>query len=198
MITILGNAAANRYQVIGYQRQEKGAEEFTKTNRMVEVYWRTSNFDKRKGRLNGPVNNDMTLSIELTASAASSVDLAVIDNPASTPVQIEAAMVGFKEASDIADDSIDDLFEVIYQIIMDARNIDLGLPEGQVANRWVSTMTKNDPNPRGSLVVLTGLVDFNCDAEEQVPGDAGEPGVNPIDMAMEINEDTVQKTGVLL
>lgn len=197
LLNILGNAAAGRYRIIGFQRQEKAAEEFIDNNRLVEVYYRNSNIDKGKGRVNGPVDNMCNFSVELTVSAPSKVDLSIINDPNSTPAQIQTAMAGFKEASDIADDQFDELVEIVFQILMDARNFDLGLNVGEVANRWISQINKNDPNPRGDLVVLTGTLEYTCSVSEDILGDTGQP-LDQINLENEINQDTVQKTGVVV
>ena len=193
--TILVDSAAGRYQVVGFQRQEKAAEEFKGTNRLVEIYFRTENFSKSKGRLNGPVSGDVNIAIELTVSAPAEIDLAVIDNPNSTPAQIQTAISQMKEASNIADDSFDELAEIIYQIVMDARNIDLGLNSGTISNRWVGGINKDSPNPRGRLVVLTGTLDFSCTVSEDVLGDTGLPA-DSISFETEIENDSIQKTGI--
>lgn len=191
---LLGNAAAGNYQVAGFQRQEKRSEAYTGNNRLVQVYFKNENFDANKSKYNGPTIGDVSISIELTVSAPSRADLTVIDNPASTQQQVQDAMALLIEASQEADDEIDELFELVYQVLMDARNIDLDLPIGTLSNRWVSSLSKDTTNPRGQLVVLTGSVEFSCRVEENVLGDTGED-LTIINMENDINNDTVQKTG---
>ena len=116
LVNILGVDAAGLFKTIGFQRQERSASEFTGNDRLVEVYFKNSNFNRGKGRLTGPVNNDVELAVELTVSAPSKADLTVINNPNSTPAQLQIAIAAFKEASNIADDSIDELFDIVYQI----------------------------------------------------------------------------------
>jgi len=193
--TILIDSAADRYRVIGFQRQEKASSEFTNNNRMVEVFFKNENFNLSRSRLNGPVGADVIVAIELTVSAEVKVDLSALESEFSTPAEKMAALAGMKEASNEADDSFDELAEIIYQIVMDARNIDLGLPDGDVANRWVGSIDKNDPNPRGELVVLTGSLEFTCKVSEDVPGDTGVPA-DSVFLQTEIKDDPVQKTAV--
>lgn len=195
---LLENAAAGRYGVAGAQKQEKGTAAYIGSNRLVEVYFRTENFSKSKGRFTGPNNSDVKIAIELTVSGPVKADLAILDDPTgSTAIQLQTAIAEIKEASSVADDSMDELFDIVYQIIMDAKNVDLGLAEGIVADRWISTLDKSDPNPRGQLVVLTGMLEFSCNVEEDVPGDIGEPYTTN-DIEIEINNDTVQKTGAIV
>lgn len=194
---ILVDAAANRYQVIGFQRQEKAATEFTGVKRLVEVYFKNENFNKASSSLGGPISGKVDIAIELTVSAPAKADLNVLLNEGSTAAELEAALLAMKEASNVADDSFDLLAEIIYQILMDAKNLDLQMPIGQATDRWVASINKNDPNPRGELVVLTGFVSFSCTVSEDVPGDASVP-IDTNDIVTEINNDTVQKTGVTI
>jgi len=199
LIAILGAAeGTGKYKTIGFQRQEKAAEEFLGDNRLVEAFFINSNFEERKGRRNGPINNDVTIAIQLTVSAPAKVDLAVINDPGSTALEVQTAMAALKEASNIVDDSIDELYDNVFQIIMDAENLTLGLAKGVVANRWISSMNKNDVNPRGELVVITGIMDFTCSVSEEILGIAGIAPNPLIDSQLEINQDTVQKTGLVV
>ena len=192
---ILGAQAANRFNVIGFQRQEKSAEEFIGVNRLVEVYFKSESFDRGNGRLNGPTQGDVSIAIELTTSAAAKADLTIFQNPASTEEQLSAALLAMSEASVIADESFDELADAVYQIVMSGVNLDLGLPKGTIANKWISTINKDDPNPRGQLVTLTGSLVFSCRVSEDVPGDDTGKDIATIDTELGIQEDTIQKTG---
>jgi len=195
--TILSDAAIGRYIVVGNQKQKKSAEEFTGNNRLVEVFFKTENFDKGRGRLNGPVNGDVTIAMELTVSAPAEADLATINDPGSTAVEVQAALLGIKESSEAADDSMDELFDIVYQIIMDAKNVELGLPDGVVANRWISSINKDTPNPSGGLITLSGFLDFSCRVDETVDGDVGVDFVQT-DFVTEIGSDIQTKTGIVI
>ena len=115
---ILGPAEQGRFQVIGFQRQVKNAEEVLDWNRLVQVFYSSSDFSKRGGRPTGPVQNDVTYRVELTVSKAAQVDLSVINNESATPTQLAIAIAEFQEASQAADESLDELFEIIYQILI--------------------------------------------------------------------------------
>ena len=99
-----------------------------------------------------------------------------------------------KEASYEADEKMDELISLVWEMLMGAENEDLGLP-GIVSSRWVDDATKNDPNPRGSLIVLTAAMPYGCNIAEEPPGET------PLDftgMSVEnnINEDDNQETGI--
>lgn len=191
---ILGPAEAGRFRTVGFQRQVKSAAETLGASRMVQVYYSSGDFPKNAGRINGPTIHDITIRLDLTVSTAAAGDLSVINNPASTSEQIAVALLAFQEAASLADDSIDELFDIVYQIIMDGRNVDLGLPSGTVSNRWIDQINKDDPVPRGEYVILTGSMILTCRAAETVSGDIGVAG-NIYNIDINIPDDEVQKTG---
>ncbi len=193
-ITTLGNDAAGAFRVLGFQAQEKAASNFKGNNQMVEVFYKTGTFPKGRSRNSGPVSHEMTLAVELTTSAATKVDLAVLENPASTPAQLQAALGAAAEAALEADKAMDDLISRVFQIMMSGLNLNLGLDENIISDRWILTVTKNDPNPRGQLVVLTAAMNYNCTVSETVPGEI------PIDsegisLENDLKDDAVSKQG---
>lgn len=198
IINILGTAEAGRYQTIGFQRQTKAAEEFKDTNRMVTVYYNRGDFPKSSGRNTGPVQHHITYRIELSVSKAAKADLTVINNPGSTPAQIAAAITAAQEAAQLADVSMDELWSIIYQVLMDGNNIDMGLAVGVVANRWVDFFQKDEPRPRGSLVVLTGNANLTLRTAEQITGDTGTLGANIIETIANIKDNIPDIAGVLV
>lgn len=198
IINILGTAETGRFQTTGFQRQTKSAEEVIDNNRRVTVYYSSGSFPKNAGRNTGPVQHDITYRIELTVSKSARGNLAIINNPSSTPAQIAAAIDAVQEASQLADESIDELWEIIYQILMDARNIDMGLTVGTVANRWLDSFQKDEPRPKGELVVLTGSANLTLRTAEQVTGDPGTPDANIIETTMDIKDNIPDIAGVLI
>ncbi len=192
---ILGPAANNRYRVVGFQGQVKSAEEVLDCDREVKVYYSSSEFPKSGGRFSGPVQNDVTCRVELTVSKGAEVDLSVLNNPLATAEIRAIAIAEFVTASELADNSIDELFEIVYQILMDARNIDLGFDKGVVANRWVSRMQKDDPRPEGEYAVLSGSIDFQLRTSEVLKGDTGTPATE-YGVIVDQDGDDVEKAGV--
>ena len=175
VIDLLGTAAAGRYRTIGFQEQGKDATEIEDSDRSVEVYYSAGNFPKSKGSLTGPVQHDMTFRVDMSASKASTVDLATLNSDLSTPAQKAAALAARQEAAKLADDSLDELFEIVYQVLMNAENVDLGLAF-PVYNRWANNFQKSDPILRGDLVVLTASIMLDCSIDERLDGDTGTAG----------------------
>lgn len=169
LVTILGTAAAGRYRTVGYQQQGDSATNTKGVNQSVQVFYISGNFPKSGASLRGPVRHEMTFRVELTASAAAKGNLAVLDNPASTEAQVAAAISGIQDAAALADAALDSLFSIIYGVLMDNRNLDVGLSV-TVADRWIGGFTKNGVHPRGQLVTCTGNLDYTCTYFEELTG----------------------------
>lgn len=197
IINLLETNSGVNYQVAKAQKQEKSAEEFIDGNRLVEVYYKRGTFPKDSGRYTGPVQHSATFFVELTVSAPVEVDLAVLENPAATPAQIQTALNGMKLASVNADEKMDELISIVWNILFDAENHHLGLAEGKIASRWIDDVEKGDPNPRGSLVMLTATMPYSCVLSE-TPGGEDPIDNEEINLENEINEDTNQKTGIIV
>ena len=168
--TILTNSAAGRYTVAGFQKQTKSANEVIDNSRIVQVYYSRGMFPKSGGSMRGNNDHDITIKIDFTVSKAAAGDIATLNNANATPLQIQVAMEGIAVAGNLADDSLDELFDIVYQVIMDARNIELGLDSGIVSNRWITDFQKDSPLPRGELLVLTGSCNLTCKTNEIITG----------------------------
>jgi len=193
---VLGPAELGRFRTIGFQRQGIAAEEVIDNSRLVQVYYQEGEFKKSAGAQTGPTGHDITFRVESTVSKAAEGDLSALLDPNSTVSEKSTALLNFQEASALADESMDELFDILYQIFMYGPNLYLGRPANTVANRWVESMEKGNPIPKGELVILAGTLVLSCRVSEEVLGDIGVPngeyGVNIID----INGDTEQKTEV--
>jgi len=127
---LLAAQAAGKFRVLGMQKAGKGAAAVSGDNSLVEVYYSEGAFPKSGGALTGPTRHDLTFRIALTVSEAAAVDVATIEAEGATAEQIASAIVAMRESGALADLRLDALFERVYQILMDARNVDLGLAAG--------------------------------------------------------------------
>lgn len=175
LIDMFGTAAAGRFRVVGCKKQSHSAASFKGVNRAVQIYYMGGDFAKSAGRQMGTKQHDMTFTIGVTVSAASTVNLDILKNPASTAAQLEVALAAMQDAAYLADRAWDELAALVYQVAMDARNVDIGLPKGTVANRWVGSIQKDDPDPAGALVTISGTLVYTCRTYEDVAGDTGAP-----------------------
>lgn len=205
IVTILGDAAAGRYRVVGYQTKTDDVDEYKGNNRLVKVYFSEDQFPKNQSGLVGNITSEPVYVVELIVSSAAEGDLATIENPASTPVQLQTALANVKAAEDLADTSWDELAGIVYQILMDANNIDFDMSLGTIAGRWLDNFRKDEPSQisiakgilGGKLVLITGSARFTCTLEETILGDAGIAGYI-YDNVIDIADDDNEKTGVLV
>jgi hypothetical protein len=198
LITLLGTEAGSDFRVVGYQEQSKGANETLNSDRLAEVFYSAGEFPKSGGSQNGPTKHNITFDVNLTASKAASMDLAVIENPASLPAQRAAAITAAIEAASEADDSLDEFIDLVYQILMDAEHQELGRPAYTVASRWVDNIRKDRPINRGEYVTITASLQLTCSADEQVTGETGDTIEGIYDTTVDLDGDDVEKTGVIV
>lgn len=205
IVTVLGNAAAGRYRVVGYQTVTDDADEYRNNNRLVKVYFSEDQFPKNQSGLVGNLHSEPVYTVELIVSKAAEGDLAVFDNPASTPTELETALTNVKLAEDLADKSWDELAGIVYQVLMDARNIDFNMTIGTIAGRWLDNFRKDEPGQigivkgilGGKLITITGSARFTCVLDEEIVGDTGTAGYI-YDNVIDIDNDDNEKTGVLV
>lgn len=197
LITIIGTAAAllpaaRQFLTIGYQGQSKGKykDEFTS----VQVYYQNGRFDKAQ-RITGPVNHYLTFKLDFTVARKAAADLDVLNDANATPAERAAALADMEEAADIADEALDQLYADVFQIVMAGQNYDIGQDIGTVSDRMIENFNKDDPLPRGGLVVLTGSANFTCQVSETVPGEIPSGGTKEIltdnNITLDADEDTI-------
>ena len=184
------------YVVIGFRHQGKSAEEVLNYGRTVQVFYASGDFVKDVGRMRGNVQHDVTFKIELTVAKDCEGDLSIINDPDSYPDQVSLAINMFQEATDLADTSMDELIELVYQKLMNATQYDVGLTKGIVSNRWVSNVTKNSPVPRGESVILTASMLYTCRMSEEIVGAVGTIGDLVYDVQVDVDDDDIERAGV--
>ena len=193
---VLGPVEAGQFRTVGYQKQTEDAVDMKDEDRVVQVFYSAGQFPQSASSINGPYQHEMSFRVELSVAKAAEVDIAILTNPGSTDVQRALAMQGFVESSSLADASFDELFRIVYQILMDARNIDLGLAKGEVADRWVNQIKKDEPITDGEFAIITGSMVLTCTSKEPALGDTGTIGAKDINVKIDIQDDDVEKTGV--
>ena len=119
LITTLGDDAATRYRVVGYQKQTEDAADFKDEDRVVQLFYSAGQFPKSASSLNGPFQHQMTFRVEMSVAKAAEVDVATLTNPASTDVQRALAMQCFMESSALADAAWDEMAGIVFQVLTD-------------------------------------------------------------------------------
>lgn len=190
LVSLLGLEAAGAFRVIGYQSQAQSAEEVKGNNRLVQVFFERGNFNKAKSAFNSDVGFAPNYRIYFTVSQPAKVDLATLNSETSTPAEKQTVLANLHEAADLVDQSMDELFELVYQILMDARNQDLGLGAAVMGDRWISELAKDEPIERGDLVVLTGSAFYSCSIDESITGATGTLATDGIHNDLDIYDET--------
>ena len=187
--SILGAAAGGRYTVEGFQRQAHGAEEIVGNLRHVTVFYRQGAFDRsRSGWLQGPFQHGMTFAVQLQLAAPAKIDVASIEN-AQSAQEFMSALGGMEEAAANADALWDELSGIVYGILMSPLNMIPG-----TADRWISSIQKDNPAPRGEYVLLTGTMDYTCTGPETVTGAVGVAPTEGVDIDLQATADITGAT----
>lgn len=192
---ILGPSERQRYRTIGFQDQRRAAEEVLDCLRTVQVFYEGGVFPKSGGRRTGPTQHDAVFAIDLTASRPIKVDKATINS--GTAAQKIRALAAMQSAAGLAEESVNDLIDIIFNILMDGRNIDLKIPAVKVVNRWIERIEKKSISDQGEYVVAGASMKLSLRVSEEPPGDKGIPiESGGFDNTIDIDNDDVEKTGV--
>lgn len=191
IVELLGSESAGRFRVVGYQPQGDSAPHVIDDSRSVQVFYSQGDFPKAGAAIGStPTRHKMTFRLEFTCSKAAEGDLSTLEDPGASAGALAAALAAFQNASDLAGDSLDELFDFVYQVLMDTRNLDLGMPR-PIANRWVDDFNKDVPMARGELAILTGSAQLTCAVEEELEGVAALNVVTPGGPLLPTEVDTV-------
>lgn len=201
LIDLLGTEAAGRYRTIGYQEQNQDAAEIDGIKRSVQVYYKRGEFPKSGASVTGPYRHSVSFQLDMFVSAQAEADLSVIYDPNADPGDIAAALDLMKPAAEAAEESFNEFFDILFNVLMDAGQVDLDLTPKIIRNRWVGNVEKDDPIPRGEHVVITGATEYTCITQESVSGETGTAG-DIQDMTLEVKnlDDTLDndKAGVFV
>ncbi len=195
LVAQLEAEAAGRYQVAGYQKQVISADDVKDALRLVQVFWERTDFPAASYRQSETRTTEATFRIRLITAAGAEIDLVTLNSDASTSAQKKAALLAISNAAARADDSFDELAEIVYQIIEDATRRKLGTSGGIVSNRRLSSIDKDEIEEQGDLVVLTGSAVLTVRLEESITGGTTTP-LTTIDLTLTQEGDDVGKAGV--
>ena len=199
ILRALADNADGEFKVIGAQKRGKAASEVKNKDRLVEVYYARGDFPKSGASVMGPTKHDMTFRVDASVSKpAQAIQryIDVIENPASLPADVVVAVANIRESDFLADRSFDELFERVYQILMDPRNDNFGLEVGSIGSRWVQSVNKDETTERGNLSVITGSIQLTGTTSEAVEGYKGTEGAKVFDIGVDIETDEPGKAGV--
>lgn len=199
LVATLAAGASGKYRVLGYQKPAEAGESLTNSNRLVQVFFSDGIFPKDKSSISY-FHHDLTFKIELTATMPATGDLAVIENPDSTPAQLVTALAGIKNAESLVDLSIDELYNHVCDVLYNNEELDIGLSE-VLQDRWLNEFHKNKIAYHGDLLVLTGTIQYTCAVTEVFDGETSVTcDLIDVDIQAGINENELDpaKAGVLV
>ena len=172
-LTLLADQSLGQFRVLGYYAQTKHSEAVKESKQLLEIIYSQGQFPKNSSAQYGPVSHDISFDVVLTPSAGAKGDLSSLENPYAPTETKAAALASIKAASAEADDNLDSFIDSVFQILMDARNDNAGLPVGTIANRFIDSIQKFDALEHGNLVVRTAVIKFSCRVSENIRGETG-------------------------
>ncbi len=202
---VLGPAESDRFITIGGQRQRDSAEAVNDKRKVMVVY-DGGDFPESAGAQYGPVRHDMSFDVLLIEATPAKADLSVLNDESASADCKATALRQMAEPSIEANRSMNEFIRIIWQILMDARNEQMGMvpPDDRpnlklVSNRWISNISKGDPVPDGEFVILTASMKLTFTVSEDITGDdlSETPGDGAVyDGDIELDGDDVAAQGV--
>lgn len=190
-----GGIYAGKYSVIGFQKEIQSAEEVEGNNRTVQVYYDAGSFDGAPNNIN---KHDMTFKFDLTVGSSGKIDLSGLES-ATSDAQRATIISNAQEALSVADDSLDEFIEIVFQVLMAGDNIRLGVDEestGVLANtRMVKNVQKNEPVPKGEYAIVSATLTMACESSEELISTT-EVEATDIKTDFEIQDDDASKASL--
>lgn len=194
IISTLGTGAGSDFRVIGYQKRAQDESTIIDTDRSVQVFYSAGRFPEESSSCAGALDHHMTFAFRMMVAQPAKVDLTTLNNPASTAAQRAVALAAKQEAEYLADQSIDDLWDKVVQIIMSGINIDFGLAFN-VSSRLINDFEKMAPLDDGQYIILSANATLTCRIDEQVPGETPLSATDGVDFALNVQEETIGTEG---
>lgn len=194
-----------RYVTIGNQIQRKSAEVIN-ANNQVTLYYSEGDIPRAPGQAYGDLMHNVAFMIELTIAAEAEADISLIDSDTATENEKAKAIRAMTEASVKADEKMDELIAAVFNVLMDARNEQMGInppadrPDLKVvSSRWIDQIRKDTPSQDGEYFVLTASMRLSCRIEENITGadlPATPAGGAVFDNDIELENNAEAKQGV--
>jgi hypothetical protein len=154
--TLLVANEGTSFVTVGVKNRSNNAE-VLKKRPQVTTYIDSGDFPKGQGSsITGPYSHSVTIKIDLLATAAAKVDLAVLKSDTASTDAIAAALAASTTATAQADALWDKTRALVWDIIMRPANKKLGL--GYNPGRWITHIDKYTPATKGSLAIVSGTL----------------------------------------
>lgn len=167
---LLIDKAAGRYRVQGYQIQTRSPEEVEGNNRLVVITYDQGDFPGQGYRSGGSVDHQASYRVALYVSSGSIADIQEITNAENTNGQRQTSLSVTIPGHKIIDDSIDELFEIVFQVILDREDTDLGLGSEAFDKLIISQYQKDDPFEMGGKACISASFQIQAKLNEEITG----------------------------
>jgi hypothetical protein len=155
----------------------------------VTVYYASGDFGK-KSSVNNPYDHNCTYRIDVLVGSTAKVDLSVLQNPASTPAQMAAALGDSHAASVLSDEKTEAVLSALFDIIMSPVNRNLGTDYN--TNRWIDGFEKKNPQSLGAIVIQSASITLSARCVEEVSGETGVSGNGGVDTIVDLRDESKQ------
>lgn len=181
------------FRTIGEEKQAPDAREALGNLRFVEVFFNEG--DQGSGSTETLAVHDVKYQLVFTVSATATADTSVLEKDSgATAEQKAAALLASTAGTRIAGQSMDAFYRMVWQIIMDPVNKDLGLAKYTVGKRVLSGFKKGSPVDHGNIVTIMAIADLTANVDEvatgATPTTAVEPAINVDSEFHTAGEDT--------
>jgi len=172
VVAMLGDQAAGRFTVIGYQRQKKPA--VTRIDDVLVQLWiESADIDWSRSSRNGPKEHEARIKVQFTVAQPASGDVATLLNPASSDAQRAAALAGITAADINTSTAVAAAWSAVFEILDDARNDTFGLPKGAISDKSFSNFRQDTLPSQGGLAINTATASLEFRVKETQLGDSG-------------------------
>jgi len=188
LVSTLGAAAASRYRTVGYEDRPISSDEVYNTNKLVSVVYKSGVFPRDTSSHSGPATHTCNFDIELLLSQPAKVDVATLESGSSTAVQRATALAALQDSKNLANAALDSFIDIIWNILLDNRNMNLGLDQAYIGNRWINGLDKDDPMYFSDCVICTAKLKYEIEVQEDFTGDIGTAG-DKINLTLKLNDE---------
>jgi len=195
LVTTLKNAAAGRFRTDPAMPQSMGSSDIEQIP-LVHVFYAGGEFPKISAPIRGKTIHEAKYSVLLTVAQPCYADLATLEDPTSTALEITTALSAVQAANEAADTAFDNLVAIVWNILRDPQNEFLGLDRAtySIANLWIDSVVKENPLNRGEVVIISGSLNLSIRCVEYPPSQTTTPGLAIINTL----QATADKTGATL
>lgn len=171
IISYIASHSEGLWYTIGYRGQAHNPED-VRGEAVVKVIVVGLSPDRQKSSITGEKTCTLTLSLDITCFATSQIDIATLDDPASTDSERAIAMAGIIEAEWVANDRMDKIFLKLFDLLMGGDGEWFGLENNHlmISDRWGDDFQKEKTERHGSMAVVSGFVSITCSVIETPNG----------------------------